>query len=381
MMKIIVLGGDGFCGWPSALQLAAEGHAVTIVDNLSRRKIAKELSAPSLTPISSIQDRITAARDVGDITFEYCDIAKDYHGLKRVLGSIKPDCIVHFAEQRSAPYSMLGCEERTYTVNNNLGGTNNLLSAIVALNLSPHIVHLGTMGVYGYNTDMGEIPEGYLNVEIKQTGAEVSIPYPGNPGSIYHLTKVLDHQVMQFYAKNWGLRITDLHQGIVWGTETDITKSHSYLMNRFDYDGEYGTVLNRMICQAQVGHPLTVYGTGGQSRAFIHIQDTARCVCKAVGHPPDSGTRVQVFNQVAEIHTVRDLAEMIADTSGVGISFIDNPRKELPRNKLEVCNEGLKSLGFDPIVLEQGLVAEIEETAFRHKDRLNRHAILSNARW
>lgn len=380
-MKIAVLGGDGFCGWPSALHLAADGHQVTIIDNLSRRAIAEKISAPSLTPIKPISERIDAAQDIGDIAFEYCDIATDYQSFKAILGRLAPDAIVHFAEQRSAPYSMLGDEERAYTIDNNVSGTNNMLSCLVSLGLRPHIVHLGTMGVYGYNDDLGEIPEGYLDVLVSQTNKNLSIPYPGNPGSIYHLTKVLDHQIMQFYAKNWGFRITDLHQGIVWGTQTHITKSDTALMNRFDYDGEYGTVLNRLICQAQVGFPLTVYGTGGQSRAFIHIEDTARCVGLAVVNPPQEGDRVQVFNQVAEVHTIGELAEKISAKTGTEIGYLENPRKELPRNNLRVSNQGLRSLGFDPITLDDALMGEIEETVGRYADQLDKSVILSNARW
>ena len=380
-MKVAVLGGDGFCGWPSALQLVSEGHQVVIVDNLSRRLISEKLSAPSLTPIRPIQDRISAAKKVGDVSFEYCDIARDYEGFKRVLASLRPDVIVHFAEQRSAPYSMLSSTERTYTVDNNVSGTNNLMSALVDLDLRPHIVHLGTMGVYGYNDDFGEIPEGYLDVEVLQTNKHVTIPYPGNPGSIYHLTKVLDHQLMQFYAKNWDFQITDLHQGIVWGTDTELTKSEPALMNRFDYDGEYGTVLNRMISQAQVGFPLTVYGSGGQSRAFIHIQDTARCVSLAATNPPEKGAPVQVFNQVSEVHSVGDLARMISSKTGTDIGHLENPRKEATSNSLRVSNQGLRSLGFEPIRLTDNLMAEIEETVGKYADRLDESVILSNARW
>jgi len=289
--------------------------------------------------------------------------------------------VVHFAEQRSAPYSMLGDTQRRYTVANNVGGTNNLLSSLVELGQRPHIVHLGTMGVYGYNTDFGEIPEGYLDVSVKSTGADVSIPYPGNPGSIYHMTKVLDHQMMQFYAKNWGFQITDLHQGIVWGTETEITRSNPALMNRFDYDGEYGTVLNRMICQAQIGFPLTVYGTGGQARAFIHISDTARCIGLAVANPPEAGQRPQVFNQVAEVHTVRDLARMVSEKTGTEVRNINNPRKEAAENTLSVSNAGLRSLGFEPILLDGGLVSEVAETVGRYAKDLDENVILSRARW
>ena len=380
-MKVAVLGGDGFCGWPSALHLAAQGHQVTIIDNLSRRAIADRLKARSLTPISTIHERVRAAKAIGDVRYEYCDIAIDYGRFRGLLAALKPDVIVHFAEQRSAPYSMLGDTERRYTVHNNLMGTNTLMSLLVELGQRPHIVHLGTMGVYGYNTDFGEIPEGYLDVTVKETGKDVSIPYPGNPGSIYHMTKVLDHTVLQFYAKNWGFPITDLHQGIVWGTQTEITKTDPALINRFDYDGEYGTVLNRLIVQAQIGFPLTVYGTGGQSRAFIHISDTAKCIGLACDTPPDPGSRPRVFNQVAEVHTVRDLAQMISDKTGTPVDFIDNPRKELPENKLAVSNAGLRSLGFDPVLLEEQLLGEIGDTVIRYQASLDPSVIQSNARW
>jgi UDP-sulfoquinovose synthase len=380
-MKIIVLGGDGFCGWPTSLHLADAGHDVIIVDNLIRRAIAERISSPSLTPIRPIEQRVEAAKSIGNISYQYCDIAADDTLFKSILEKEKADVIIHFAEQRSAPYSMLGDMERKYTVNNNVSGTNNLFSNLVELGQRPHVVHLGTMGVYGYNDDFGEIPEGYLDVTIKQTQKDVSITYPANPGSIYHMTKCLDHTLMQFYAKNWGFQITDLHQGIVWGTDTDITRQSEDLINRFDYDGEYGTVLNRLLSQAQIGYPLTVYGTGGQSRAFIHIQDTARCIQFAVDSPPEPGSRPRVFNQIGEVHTVRDLASMISENTGTEINFQDNPRKELAENQLKVSNQGLRSLGFEPITLKGSRMSEIEQTVVAFKDQIDRSVIDSKARW
>ena len=379
-MKALVLGGDGFCGWPTSLHLAAEGYAVTIADNLSRRAIAAQLGAPSLTPLRPIEERITAAKRVGDVEFAPLDVT-DPVALQALLARLTPDVIVHFAEQRSAPYSMLGDAERRFTVANNVNGTNTLFSALVELGQRPHVVHLGTMGVYGYSDDLGELQEGYLDVRVAQTGRDVTIGYPANPGSIYHLTKCLDHTLMQFYAKNWGFQITDLHQGIVWGTDTAITGSDEALINRFDYDGEYGTVLNRLVSQAAIGHPLTVYGTGGQSRAFIHISDTARCVHLATGAPPDPGAKVQVFNQVAEVHNVGALAQMIADRMGAKVTHLDNPRKEAAANALRVSNAGLRSLGFAPHTLQDSLMDEIAATVGRYQDRLNRDVILSKARW
>lgn len=377
----MVLGGDGFCGWPTSLHLASLGFEVIIVDNLIRRHIAERISASSLTPIKSIEERVRAAKTIGDIKFESCDISNQDGVLKDLLEKYKPDSIVHFAEQRSAPYSMLGDVERKYTVDNNVGGTNNLFSTLVELKQRPHIVHLGTMGVYGYNDDFGEIPEGYLDVTVKSTQKDVTIPYPANPGSIYHMTKCLDHILMQFYSKNWGFQITDLHQGIVWGTDTALTKTNEDLINRFDYDGEYGTVLNRMLCQSQINCPLTVYGTGGQSRAFIHIEDTAKCITIACQNPPEPGERVQVFNQIAEVRRVRDLAQMIHEQTGVEIKNQDNPRKEAAENELKVSNQGLRSLGFEPVTLANNLMQEIEQTVVKYKSRINEDAIHSKARW
>jgi len=381
-VKALILGGDGFCGWPTSLKFAGNGFEVLIVDDLSRRAIADKISAPSLTPIRPIGKRIVTAREkVGNINFAHCDISRQTDRLREILAGFKPDVVVHFAEQRSAPYSMLGDSERKYTVDNNIGGTNNVLSTLVELNQRPHIVHLGTMGVYGYNDDFGEIPEGYLDVTVKQTDRDVNITYPANPGSIYHMTKCLDHIILQFYAKNWGFQITDLHQGVVWGTDTDITSSDEDLINRFDYDGEYGTVLNRLISQAKIGHPLTVYGTGGQSRAFIHINDTAQCVYLAATNAPQSGDRVQVFNQISEVYSVLELANLIHDKTGVEIGHCDNPRKEAAENNLRVSNSGLKSIGFAPILLADHLLGEIEDTVERYKHRIDPSVIQSRARW
>jgi UDP-sulfoquinovose synthase len=276
---VVVFGGDGFCGWPTCLKLAADGYKVVLVDNLSRRAIDNELSSSSLTNIASIKDRVRVANElVGNIVFEFLDVATDANGVIALLKKYRPTAVVQFAEQRAAPYSMIGDAERRYTVDNNVSGTHNICSAIVEVDLNIHLVHLGTMGVYGYSKVFGAIPEGYLDVKINSTEKNTEILYPANPGSVYHLTKCLDQLLFQFYNKNWGLKITDLHQGIVWGVETEHTKLAPELVNRFDYDGIYGTVLNRFISQAANAIPLTVYGTGGQTRAFIHISDTAKCV-------------------------------------------------------------------------------------------------------
>lgn len=381
-MKIIVLGGDGFCGWPTSLKLASAGHEVVVVDNLSRRKIDVELNSNSLTDIRHITTRIDVANElVGKITYKNFNVAKQYYALQQLFQEERPDCVVHFAEQRAAPYSMIGGYERRYTVDNNVNGTHNLLSAIVDSGQDIHLVHLGTMGVYGYSKAFGSIPEGYLNVKINETQEDVDILYPTQPGSVYHMTKSLDQLLFQFYNKNWGLKITDLHQGIVWGTQTDETELDERLINRFDYDGIYGTVLNRFISQAAAGIPLTVYGTGGQTRAFIHIKDTARCVQLAIENPPKETSKVRIFNQVSEARKLVDLANIIHEQYNAEIDFVDNPRKELAENELEVHNEGLLSLGFHPITLNKKLINDVEFIAERYKDKLKEENVLNSPKW
>ena len=381
-MRILVFGGDGFCGWPTALKLASSGHQVIIADNLSRRRIDNELSSGSLTKIASVETRANVAKKlVGDIDFRYVDVATDPSGVVALLRDIQPHAIVQFAEQRAAPYSMMGDYERRYTVDNNIQGTHNICSAIVEVNPKIHLVHLGTMGVYGYNKAFGAIPEGYLEVNIGATGVDTEILYPANPGSVYHLTKCLDQLIFQFYNKNWGLKITDLHQGIVWGVETDQTKKDPALVNRFDYDGIYGTVLNRFIAQAANGYPLSVYGSGGQCRAFIHISDTARCVSLALESDDFDPTRVRIFNQVAEVFSVKGLAEILRDQYGAAVSLTDNPRKELAENELEVSNTGLVSLGFKPILLNEGLVEDVKFIADSTRDNFDPSKVLTSPKW
>jgi UDP-sulfoquinovose synthase len=385
-MKIAVLGGDGFVGWPTSLHLSDAGHEVHILDNLSRRWIDTELGVQSLTPMDSIQERtrIWHAETGRRIHFHLIDLAKDYELLKGWLAANRPDAIIHFAEQRAAPYSMKSDRHKNYTVNNNVNATHNLLNAMVELELDAHLIHLGTMGVYGYSTVGAAIPEGYLPVGIEtMDGRTVSqeILYPSNPGSIYHMTKCLDQQLFAFYAKNDGLRITDLHQGIVWGTHTEQTRRHEQLINRFDYDGDYGTVLNRFLIQSAIGYPLTVHGTGGQTRAFIHIQDSVRCIEIALNTPPARNNRVEIFNQMTETHRVRDLAEMISKMSGAQIAWLPNPRKEAPENDLVVKNDKFLSLGLQPTTLGEGLLAEIVDVAKKYAYRVDRSRVPAVSAW
>ncbi|MGD1923096.1 MAG: NAD-dependent epimerase/dehydratase family protein [Paracoccaceae bacterium] len=370
-MKILILGGDGFCGWPTTLELSAAGHSVIVVDNLARRNIDTELEAGSLTPIQPIGARIKAWKEVSnnEIGFRNIDVAKDFEKLLDLIEEERPDSIVHFAEQRAAPYSMKSADHKRYTVDNNLNATHNVCAAIVESGLDIHLVHLGTMGVYGYATADIALPEGYLPIRVKTKSGDwedIEVVYPPNPGSIYHMTKTQDAMFFQFYAKNDGVRITDLHQGIVWGTQTTHTRRDPRLVNRFDYDGDFGTVLNRFLMQAAVGYPLTVHGTGGQTRAFINIQDTANCVRLAVESPPEAGARVRIMNQLTETHRVRDLAQMVSDATGAEIAYVDNPRKEAAENELEAHNDSLLKLGLQPIMLSTGLADEVVETAKKY---------------
>ena len=386
-MKVLVLGGDGFCGWPCATNLADVGHDVVIVDNLSRRKIDIDLGVESLTPIATIRDRLTAWEQVGGrpIRFASLDIAKEYEQLLALLRQERPEAVVHFAEQRAAPYSMKSSSTKRYTVDNNVNGTHNLLAAIVESGQDIHIVHLGTMGVYGYGSHRGAtIPEGYLTVEVPQpdgTRFTEKILHPANPGSVYHMTKTLDQLLFFYYNKNDTIRITDLHQGIVWGTNTSLTEKDPRLTNRFDYDGDYGTVLNRFLMQAAIGYPLTVHGTGGQTRAFIHIRDSVRCVQLALENPPSHGERVKIFNQMTESHRVADLAEKVAALTGAQINYLSNPRNEAIENDLIVDNRCFIELGLKPTTLDDGLLTEVVDVARRWADRCDRSRIPCLSAW
>ena len=384
--RIVVLGGDGFCGWPTVLHLSENGYEVIVVDNLSRRKIDLDLGTNSITPIKSMEIRTKRWEELtgNKISFYNFNVAENYHRLLSLFKEAKPNAVVHFAEQRAAPYSMRDSFCKRYTVDNNLRSTHNVLCAIVESGVDIHLVHLGTMGVYGYETTGLTIPEGYLPVQVERddgTLVHLEIIYPPGPGSVYHTTKTQDALFFYFYNRNDKVRITDLHQGIVWGTVTEETARHEDLINRFDYDGDYGTVLNRFLMQAAVGHPITVHGTGGQTRAFIHIKDTVQCIRLALENPPQQNDRVKIFNQTTEVHTVRNLAKKVAAITGAGIRYYKNPRSEAAENDLKVKREKFLALGLNPTTLDEGLMEEIYDIADRYKGRCIMDKIICTSTW
>jgi len=385
MSRIIVFGGDGFCGWPTSLYLSNQGYDVTIVDNLSRRKIDIELECDSLTPIQPIHKRIETWEKITGkkIDYKFIDVSKHYHRILTLFKELKPQAVVHFAEQRSAPFSMKTPNHKQYTINNNTNGTHNILCAIVESGLDIHLVHLGTTGVYGYSSVGMTIPEGYMTIKVDVDGVEkqMEIPYPAHPGSIYHLTKTMDALMFSYYNKNDSLRITDLHQGIVWGTQTDETQLDEKLINRFDYDGDYGTVLNRFVMQAAIKHPLTIHGTGGQTRAFIHIRDTVQCIKLAIENPPNHSDRVKIFNQTTEQHNIHQLANIIARMSGAEIRYYANPRREDRDNELKMSCESFLSLGLNPTTLQEGLMDEIYKIAEKYSHRCDNEKIICTSVW
>ncbi|MEM8639085.1 MAG: UDP-sulfoquinovose synthase [Cyanobacteria bacterium P01_G01_bin.54] len=385
--RVLVVGGDGYCGWATALYLAnfdheAYGYQVGILDNLSRRHWDSKLGVDTLTPIAPIQQRL---KRWDDLTGKSIDLfigdINDYDFLISTLREFKPDALVHFGEQRSAPYSMIDRKHAVFTQANNVLGNLNILYAIKEEFPDCHLVKLGTMGEYG--TPNIDIEEGYI--EIEHNGRKDTLPYPKQPGSFYHLSKVHDSHNIHFACKIWGLRATDLNQGVVYGVLTDETGMDETLVNRLDYDGVFGTALNRFCIQAAVGHPLTVYGKGGQTRAFLDIRDTVRCVELAIATPADPG-QFRVFNQFTELFGVNDLALMVkkAGTSlglDVEITHIENPRVELEEHYFNAKNTNLLDLGLKPHLLSDSLIDSLLNFAIKYKDRVNKEDILPKVQW
>ncbi len=381
-MKIIVAGGDGFCGWPTALYLSKKGHEVAIIDNMVRRKMDQELHSNSITPIASLEERVNKWEELtGKRISTYEGDLTHYDFLSEVLKQERPDAFVHFAEQRSAPYSMIDREHAIFTQSNNVVGTLNVLYGIKEFVPDCHLIKLGTMGEYG--TPNIPIEEGYLEVEHK--GRKDVLPYPKQPGSFYHLSKVHDSHNIMFACKIWGIRATDLNQGVVYGLETEETQMDPVLTNRLDYDGVFGTVLNRFIIQSTIGHDLTVYGKGGQTRGFLNIKDTVRCIEIAAENPADKG-EFRVFNQFTEEFSVGELAEKVQkvaeeESYPTAITHLDNPRVELEEHFFQAVNTKLKDLGLEPHLLNDNVIREILRTVIIHKSRVIEGNVLPQASW
>lgn len=381
-MKIIVAGGDGFCGWPTALYLSQKGHEVAIIDSMVRRHIDEELGSNSITPIAGHEERVAKWQELtGKAIRTYEGDLQDFDFLKNVLETEQPEAFVHFAEQRSAPYSMIDREHAVYTQVNNVVGTLNVLYGIKDIVPDCHLIKLGTMGEYG--TPNIPIEEGYLDIEHK--GRKDRLPFPKQPGSYYHLSKVHDSHNIMFACRVWGIRATDLNQGVVYGLSTAETLLDPILSNRLDYDSVFGTALNRFITQAAISHDLTVYGKGGQTRGFLSIEDTVRCVEIAAENPADAG-EFRVFNQFTEEFSVMELAERvqkIADEEGltVGIIHLENPRVEKEEHFYEAVNTNLLDLGLKPHFLTDDVIRSILKTVITHKDRVIKENVLPTVTW
>ncbi len=381
-MKVLVLGGDGYCGWPTSLHLSNAGHDVVIVDNLARRQWDIELGASSLTPIVTLEERVRVWRDLSgrDIGVEIGDLL-DWPFLSGVMRRHQPDAVVHFAEQRSAPYSMIDRDHAVFTQHNNVIGTLNLLFAIHEIVPDCHLVKLGTMGEYG--TPNIDIEEGFI--EIEHNGRRDRLPYPKQPGSFYHLTKVHDSHNIHFACRVWGLRATDLNQGVVYGAATPEVERDPWLVNRFDYDDVFGTVLNRFCIEAAIGHPLTVYGKGGQTRGFLDIRDTVRCIELAVLHPPKAG-EYRVFNQFTEQFNVLQLAEMVVEAAAkigieAAVEHLADPRVEAEEHYYNAKHTALMDLGLQPHYLGESLLDSLLNIAIEHRDRVDPDLIVPRVDW
>ena len=381
-MKIMVLGGDGYCGWATALYLSAKGHSVAIVDNFVRRQWDHELGAQTLTPILPLSDRLrTWTRLTGRTIDLFVGDVMDYDFLLPTVRQFEPETIIHFAEQRSAPYSMIDRKHAVFTQVNNVVGTLNVLFAIREVQPDCHLIKLGTMGEYG--TPNIDIEEGYINIE--HNGRRDLLPFPKQPGSFYHLSKVHDSHNMMFTCKIWGLRATDLNQGVVYGTMTDEVGLDEALINRLDYDEVFGTVLNRFCVQAAIGQPLTVYGKGGQTRGFLDIRDTVRCVELACLNPAARG-ECRVYNQFTEQFSVLDIAQKVQEAGKdlgmkVEIDHLPDPRVEAEQHYYNAKHSKLLDLGLQPHYLSESLLDSLMNIALKYRDRVDPTIMLPQVNW
>ena len=381
-MRILVLGGDGYCGWPTALHLSNRGHEVAIVDSFVRRSWDHELGAQTLTPILPLADRLRIwHRLTGKEIASFVGSILDYEFLAQVMQEFAPEAVVHFAEQRSAPYSMIDRQHAVFSQMNNVVGTLNVLFAIKEFQPDCHLVKLGTMGEYG--TPNIDIEEGYIR--IRHNGREDVLPFPKQPGSFYHLSKVHDSHNVHFCCKIWGIRATDLNQGVVYGTVTDETTFDAGLVNRFDYDEVFGTALNRFCVQAAIEHPLTVYGKGGQTRGFLDIRDTVRCIELACQNPAASG-EFRVFNQFTEQFSVLELAEMVRVAGKrlgfeVTVDHLPDPRVEAEEHYYNAKHTKLAELGLKPHLLSESLLDSLVNIALEHRDRVDAALLMPRVNW
>ncbi|WP_329063091.1 NAD-dependent epimerase/dehydratase family protein [Amycolatopsis sp. NBC_01480] len=378
-MRVLVLGGDGYLGWPTALHLSDKGHEVAVLDNFARRQYDVELEAESLVPIEDLATRIDAWQEVsGKKIVSYLGDLLDAEFLFDAVREFAPDSIVHFAEQRSAPYSMIDRDHAVYTQHNNVVGNLNLLYAIAETNPDIHLVKLGTMGEYG--TPNIDIEEGWL--EVEHNGRKDRMLYPKKPGSFYHLSKVHDSHNIEFACRIWDLRATDLNQGVVYGQVTPQTVRDPRLATRFDYDAVFGTVLNRFVIQAVLGQPLTVYGKGGQTRGLIDIRDTVECIRLAVENPAGRG-EFRVFNQMTESLSVSEIAELVAEAfpGPVQIEHLENPRVEQPEHYYNVKHTGLVGLGLEPHLLSDTLIESMFDIVGANKHRVDIDRMLPQVSW
>jgi UDP-sulfoquinovose synthase len=378
-MRILVLGGDGYLGWPTALHLSECGHEVGIVDNFVRRQYDHELGVRSLVPIEPLAVRVRTWQELtGQRIATYVGDLTDAEFTTSTIRGFRPDAVVHFAEQRSAPYSMIDRKHAVYTQSNNIVGTLNLLYAIAETDPDIHLVKLGTMGEYG--TPNIDIEEGWLT--LTHNGRTDRVLYPKRPGSFYHLSKVHDSHNIEFACRIWGLRATDLNQGVVYGQQTEETVRDERLATRFDYDAVFGTVLNRFVILAALGRPLTVYGDGGQTRGLIDIRDTAECIRLAAENPPGRG-EFRVFNQMTESMSVLDIAKLVADLhpNGVDVEHLANPRVEAEGHYYKVTHTGLVELGLQPHLLSDTLLTSLYAIADRYKHRADIRALRPTVNW
>lgn len=381
-MRVMIIGGDGYCGWATSLHLSARGHQVAIFDSLVRRHWDQQLGVDTLTPIQPIARRLARWQELSGKTIAlYVGDTNHYESLSKAVREFAPEAIVHFGEQRSAPYSMISREHAVLTQSNNVIGTLNLLYAMRDFVPSCHLVKLGTMGEYGCpNID---IEEGYITIE--HNGRKDTLPYPKQPSSFYHLSKVHDSHNIAFACRAWKLRATDLNQGVVYGVLTDETAGDEVLINRLDYDHIFGTVLNRFCIQAAIGHPLTVYGRGGQTRGFLDIRDTIACIELAVQHPASPG-ELRVFNQFTEQFNVLQLALLVQEQAkalglAVEIQHLPNPRVESEEHYYNAKNTNLRSLGLVPHNLSASLISSLLSFALKYRDRVDHRQMMPTVSW